>query len=159
MEENNKNINSEFCKDVYEYIKDQALMGSQNCFYHFKNDDYEKVHVKELHEIMLFLYDRGFEVELDICAHLCISWADAVKSEVLEFKKISTDANKEVSKAEEEFFKNHYITVSSNNPYYENIKKYFENDVEEWKSNYSLNYIKADAKEFLLVIDLDKQNL
>ena len=159
MEENNKNINSEFCKDVYEYIKDQALMGSKNCFYHFRNEDYEKVPVKELHETMLFLYDRGFEVELDICAHLCISWADAVKGEALEFKKISTDADKEVSKAEEEFFKNHYITVSSNDPYYENIKKYFENDVEEWGSNYSLNYIKADDREFLLVIDLDKQNL
>lgn len=159
MENYKENINSEFCKDVYEYIKDQVLIGKQNCFYHFRKEDYEKVSVKELHETMLFLYDRGFEVELDICAHLCISWANAVEGTALEFKKISTDADKKVSKAKKEFFKNHYIIVSSNDSYYENINKYFKNEREEWGSNYSLNYIKADDKEFLLVIDLDKQNL
>lgn len=149
MVNNQENVNNKLCEDVYKYVKDMAMAGSCNCYYHF---DYRGISVEELHNTMLYLYDKGFNPDFDVCAHLYVDWSKATRGEALELKAIAEKARKPIWEIEKKLYKKKFVAVSSDNPFYENIKKSLE--IDELDGTCKLSYVNIDDKEFLLAVEV-----
>lgn len=148
MVNNNENIAIKLQEDLYKYVTDMAFIGSTRCCYHF---DYTGITVEDLHNAMLYLYDRGFDVEIDICAHINVYWEDATRGEAAECKKLAKDISKATDKIWKKIFKNGYAMVSSDEKFYDNIKKFLEYCAEE-NGDFKLAYINTDDKEFVFAV-------